>query len=269
MRQTDFSETSYGFALTREIMDQLGPDLRAAPWYPTLRKEGSDGGGYDVKFDRPGVPLLIQFKRPDVVESRGAKEFKKHDLPLDVPFFRMPLRTSGESTQHDMLLAHCATKAEVYYAAPVFYTESAFNRLFMKRKVSDNSIFVDPADVGPLSKTAHHLSYVTKYEAWRFSDEPVIMKGDWSKEAMYRKIKVALGQEDTTPASDSLVTFAAASKSLFQNTFDLPLPSDLSPEDLIGQVAQLCRTYLGAELFVAQGSNPPKTPDRPAKARDG
>lgn len=72
--QSKISEFSYGFALINELVGWV--NLQAAPIFPSLLEEGKEGGGYDVKLDAPGIPLLIQFKRSECMTRRSAKEFK-------------------------------------------------------------------------------------------------------------------------------------------------------------------------------------------------
>jgi hypothetical protein len=259
MRQPDFSETSYGYALTKETTHALGSNLIAAPHFPTLRKEGGAGGGYDVKLDRPGVPLLIQFKRPDVMVSRAAKEFRVNGLPLTLPFYRMPLRTSEGSRQHEMLLQHCANGSEVYYASPIFHSEASFTAFYMAGSVSDNSIFVDPADVGPLDQKPHHLSYSTKNNAWRYSDVAVHLEGDFSKEAMARSLSEALVREGKKAASETLKTFLSTTISVIKQGLGLDIAEDRAAENPIDQIALLSSAYLGAQFFLVQ-QDPPAEP---------
>lgn len=58
-----FSEFSYGYAVTEDIVRSSGP-LKAAPAFPSLQEEGSRGG-FDVKLDLPASPLFLQFKLSD------------------------------------------------------------------------------------------------------------------------------------------------------------------------------------------------------------
>ena len=55
-----FSEFSYGYAVTEDIVRSNNP-LKAAPIFPSLRNEGTQGG-FDVKLDLPGSPLFLQFQ---------------------------------------------------------------------------------------------------------------------------------------------------------------------------------------------------------------
>ena len=57
-----FSESTYAFAFTHELLRWVGTSLQAAPVFPSTWEEGQSGVGYDVMLDRPGIPLFIQFK---------------------------------------------------------------------------------------------------------------------------------------------------------------------------------------------------------------
>lgn len=54
----EMSEFSYGFAFTNELMTSPGGHVIAAPEFPSLQKEGTPGGGYDVKI--PLAPPCIK-----------------------------------------------------------------------------------------------------------------------------------------------------------------------------------------------------------------
>lgn len=54
------SEFSYGYGVTREtehLLRQIG--IRPVPFLPSLLQEADLG--FDVAFERPGAPLLLQF----------------------------------------------------------------------------------------------------------------------------------------------------------------------------------------------------------------
>lgn len=60
----DFSEFSYGYAVTEELASSLKARLVGSPIFPSLYEEGQSGGGYDVKFPTSGAALFssIQVK---------------------------------------------------------------------------------------------------------------------------------------------------------------------------------------------------------------
>jgi hypothetical protein len=98
----EISEFSYGFALTNELVGWL--ELSVAPIFPSLIEEGKIGGGYDVKLDRPGAPLYLQFKRSEYMVRSWTKEcriVRDQRGQLNVPFFRFPVRSKvGAGSKH-------------------------------------------------------------------------------------------------------------------------------------------------------------------------
>lgn len=158
MEPLHFSEFSYGYALTDELIHWHGTPLTAAPVFPSLYAEGQTGGGFDVQLSRPGVPLFLQFKLTHRMVMNSAKEAKKGWL--NVPFFRMHLRPSSHSDQHQLLFDLEADGNEVYYAAPAFYETAELNNAYANHQVAPHSIFVQPSAVGPLpNKKKHHIAF--------------------------------------------------------------------------------------------------------------
>src|SRR6476659_6247420 len=114
----NISEFSYGFAVTSELVQAPG-GVVAAPVFPSLIEEGQQGGGWDVRLDRPGVPLFLQFKLCDQMTRGTCREARQ--AGFNVPCYRMHLRSARTSRQHEMLLQLEASGQEVFYSAPMFH----------------------------------------------------------------------------------------------------------------------------------------------------
>ena len=89
-----FSEFSYGYAVTEDIVRSTGP-LKAAPLFPSLRSEGTQGG-FDVKLGLTGSPLFLQFKLSDCMVGKAAHEAQQGLFM--VPFYRMHIPAGGQIT---------------------------------------------------------------------------------------------------------------------------------------------------------------------------
>ena len=139
-----FSEFSYGYAVTEDIVRSEGP-LRAAPSFPSLRREGTQGG-FDVKVDLPGLPLFLQFKLSDCMVRESAYEAGENILTT--PFYRMHLRPQNRSRQHKLLLDLEATGNAVYYIAPAFHREEEFNQAYTNRSILTDSVMISPSHIG-------------------------------------------------------------------------------------------------------------------------
>lgn len=156
----EISEFSYGFALTNELVGWVA--LSAAPVFPSLIEEGKAGGGYDVKLDRPGVPLFLQFKRSHCMVRRAAREYQAvlaTGGTLTVPYYRFPITEASTSEQHEMLLALDDGSNLVFYAAPRFHRINEINQAWSRMDVARRSLFVAPSTIGPLDDAQHHVAF--------------------------------------------------------------------------------------------------------------
>ena len=100
--KSNISEFSYGFALTDELIRFPGFKLTAAPVFPSLYEEGQTGGGWDVRLNRPGIPLFLQFKLSECMVRRNCREVREGIL--GVPCYRIQLLAARLSHQHRLLL---------------------------------------------------------------------------------------------------------------------------------------------------------------------
>jgi hypothetical protein len=172
MDKCQFSEFSYGYCLTEDLIVGQGTPLTAAPVFPSLVEEGQPGVGYDVRFDKPGTPLFLQFKLVHQMVRGNANEAQKgHFHP---PFYRMHLRRRLISDQHQSLLLLEQVGNDVFYVAPGFHTTNQLNTADAGRQVWDRSFRIKPSSIGPLpDDKAHHVTFQEPIGAWRFySEEP-------------------------------------------------------------------------------------------------
>ena len=168
--QPEISEFSYGFALTNEIVGWVS--LSAAPVFPSLIEEGKAGGGYDVKLDKPGVALFLQFKRSHYMVRRTAQEHRNVAASggtLNVPYYRFPITEASTSDQHELLLALDNGSNLVFYAAPRFHQLSEINQAWKQKDVARRSLFVAPSTIGSLDNTRHCVAFDSK-NSWLCSE---------------------------------------------------------------------------------------------------
>lgn len=240
-------------------MRGLAPLLRAAPIFPSLIEEGRGGGGYDVRFDLPAIPVMIQFKRPDVMLTARAHEINDHGLALTTPFYRMHIRSSRTSQQHDLLLGHDTGANLVLYASPCFHGIDDFNSHYLNKRVIDNTIFLRPSDIGPLSAEPHHVSYDGTAAAWCFSDEPKSVKDPRKGRGIAEDVNSLL-KNDPRPFKEGRLPEALlqAERTLRQAGIQVrQLPSwqdtrlPMASRQL-RKLADLSMTYLNAQLMIFQ-----------------
>ncbi len=167
----EFSEFTFGFALT-ENFGRLG-SVKAVPIFPSLIDEGKKGGGFDVAMHTGGeLPLLLQFKVPQVVNRRSA--LMPSGFPR--PYYRAHLRCRPNDdgySQHSVLLEHERNGHDVYYATPRFHQLSQLDALFMDGQVVAQSAFFRPGDVGDVSDEPHHVAYCAETDDGWLRSDPV------------------------------------------------------------------------------------------------
>lgn len=168
----DFSEFSYGYAVTEELVAFQKASVFAAPVFPSLYEEGQSGGGYDVKIPILCRPIFLQFKLSDYMGRTNSKEHR--DGVLSVPYYRMYLRPTKYSDQHNLLLALENSGESVFYIAPEFHLPVELNDFYLKRTVVSNSAAFSPGDIGPLPDDEEHYVVFQRGSttAYRCSNEP-------------------------------------------------------------------------------------------------
>jgi len=157
-RGEGFSEFTYGFALTNELVNVGNPPILSAPIFPSLIAEGR-AGGYDVMLDRPGKPIFIQFKLSRLIRGRRAMEFQRREFWT--PFYRMAFRARARSWQHELLVdLESQNGGGVFYIAPAFHLLSQLNAHYERRQIVMNSRRVRPSEANiPDDQREHWLSF--------------------------------------------------------------------------------------------------------------
>ena len=155
-RNPYFSEFSYGYAVTENLVMGQGSSVTVAPIFPSLIKEAQVG--FDVLISRPSIPLFLQFKLAHLISRRNASEARAGDF--DPPFYRMHLRCTAQSNQHSLLLAREEEgNNEVLYAAPASHTRAQLNQAYSEGQVWNRSFTLRPSQIGPLTEGDHYVAF--------------------------------------------------------------------------------------------------------------
>ncbi len=188
----NISEFSYGYAVTSELQTtHFG--FTAVPVFPSLIQEGQPGGGYDVMLSTPFFLLFIQFKLSDYMKSRRASEAQSS--LLDCPFYRMHLRPSRHSLQHQMLLDLNNSGNIVYYAAPAFHQPNEFNDFFLNRQVVMNSAWFPPSLIGPLPDAQDHCVSFRLNERAFFCSDAVELQKEFNFETFVSGLRIEFDRQ--------------------------------------------------------------------------
>lgn len=255
----DFSEFSYGYAVTEEIVTKYKARVIGAPRFPSLYEEGKKGG-YDVKIPLKGIPIFLQFKLSDYLERTNAKEHKSG--LLGVPYYRMSLRPTRHSDQHQLLIALELSGETVFYITPEFHLSSELNKHYLNKQVLINSAAFSPTTIGLLPDQDDHYIVFKKWSAQGFmcSDDPipirkVSLEGGFSQALISQGIKEReLGAKWLKTISEQLLNILESREA---GLFQVELRRDAggireiaSKRPTIEAIGYMCRTFFNTELIV-------------------
>jgi hypothetical protein len=256
----DFSEFSYGYAFTEELVASLKASIIGAPIFPSLYEEGKKGGGYDLKVPLVGKPVFLQFKLSDWLKKRSAREHQQG--LLDVPYYRMHLRPLRHSDQHDLLLDLEATGETVFYVAPEFHLPGELNEFYLNKAIILNSAAFSPSDIGPLpDDEAHYVVFERGSSlAYRCTGEPLKFRKRSLKEGFGSLLSSgdttarALGIDGMRGIGSRMLDVLGRAESRLRvraKSVDLEgvrrIFSERNPVEAVGYVA---RTFFDAELAI-------------------
>lgn len=254
----NISEFSYGYALTDELIHRHGVALTAAPVFPSLYQEGQAGGGYDLMLQRPGLPLFLQFKLGDCMVRANAQEIR--DGHFTAPFYRMHLRPSRHSDQHEMLLDLENSGSEVYYCAPAFHTPEELNDAYLNQQVRARSLWLRPSDIGPLPDNEDHHVAFTVPGVHRFcskNSRPIESKGDF--QVFFENIdKIFKEKSSWSLNRENLSKIASDIKNIAQKRRDISYEAkettarQLETRHPLEQIAVYSHVFLDCQLFLVR-----------------
>ena len=260
MDKCQFSEFSYGYCLTEDLVIGQSMPLIGAPVFPSLIEEGQPGVGFDVRFDLPGTPLFLQFKLVHQMIKASANEAKRgHFQP---PFYRMHLRSRVISDQHESLLSLEQAGNDVFYVAPAFHETVALNNAYAQRQVWNRSFRIKPSAIGSLpDDKGHHVSFQQSNGEWRFySEEPSRSGRAPGTDQIVKELEARIDQRgrrnlrsQLSELDDQLLTIVRTrnSQRLERERIDIDALGDR--DDPLRRVAYLARQFFDCQmLFVTR-----------------
>lgn len=166
--KAEFSELSYATCFTGDLLERWSDHVVVAPEWPTQRAEGGPGGGYDLAVPSSrGFVYYAQFKRPEYMSYAKAGQ-----ADFGLPYYRFTVHGSRRSDQHTLLLDLQSDADVVEYVCARFHLQSDLNRCFISRTTIDESMRVQPAQVGVLPDSDDHFVVysIDGQRATRYSD---------------------------------------------------------------------------------------------------
>lgn len=168
-----YSEFSFGYAFTENLIRGSASAPTGAPVFPNLVQEAK--AGYDVRIDYPAVPLFFQYKLPELLTRTSAFEIAGGKCPgLTLEFFRIALTRRDVSNQHQLLIDwERRYPGQVFYAAPCLRDGAAFNHAYNSVDVATGSALFSPDEIGPLpDDKVHTIAYKPGLSYGYFCSEP-------------------------------------------------------------------------------------------------
>lgn len=257
----NISEFSYGYAVTDELIHASGTRITAAPVFPSLYQEGQVGGGFDLRLDRPGIPLFLQFKLSDCMVLNTAAESR--DGLLALPYYRMHLRPSRHSDQHQLLLNLEAQGNEVYYCAPAFHEPEELNDAYGTQAVCKRSLWLWPSCIGTLPDDGHHYCAFQDSRAlyFYFCSEPHKVDANVTFGSFTRRVSEAIQQRgEYALTKESLLALADTITSIGKPKVDITAERKRAVRDAMAQRDPLARIafcsllYFDCQLYIARRS---------------
>jgi hypothetical protein len=189
MDTATFTEFSFGYALTDNIIHSGLPLTPTTPVFPSLIAEGSSGGGYDVRIPLHPVAIFLQFKIPQVVRRRSSRT----PTNFPIPYLRMHLRTS-RTNQHRQLLELEMIGNLVAYATPDFWEVTDLDAHFTTQNVQLNTRYFAPSDIGGLDDKPHYIAYSPDTPVAWLRSEPRMLNAKSDAESFWRRVAAAVRQ---------------------------------------------------------------------------
>jgi hypothetical protein len=167
-----FSESSFGFAVTEQMIRRHRWRLAGIPYFPWIDEEGLLG--WDVNIPFWGLSYFLQFKR--------GEEFRYRTQPV---CFRFPVYKPSRSQQHNILVDWAVSERLTYYCAPCFTSGSDLMHHSLGTTLLANTKFIPARElprIGLSDNTQHFVTY-TKVNSGAFRSKPIIINGIVSAES--------------------------------------------------------------------------------------
>ena len=250
----EFTEFSFGYALTDNLRRSTFGGFNAAPIFPSLYAEGGAQGGYDVEIPFAGAPLLLQFKVPEVLTRQS------HRRPdgFGLPYYRMHIRPYRHSEQHRLLIEHQEQGRLVFYASPRFHTTNDMNIHFINDVIHHHTFFMSPLEIGDFADGDDHcVSYQEALDGAEVRSAPRKLHGHFDSESLQKQFEKAVPKK--TSKSATVQKFAEMFETLLTMVQTRhvgksvgPNVPDMARRGPVQGSAYLARVFFDSELFVVR-----------------
>lgn len=198
IRKADFTELSYSFAFTENLMRMHSPFGAVYPWFLFPFEETIFGPDMAMPLYHNGWNVcFFQFKRPELVNSKNKKTFIICNRKNLYTYFRIRLYKKY-SYRQQRALAKLDKKMKkkkinkikrcVFYAAPEFVSYSDISKHFFSGNVVKHSALFSATEIKKAkklsNKTQHNIVYEANSRYGCLCSEPVKIKKQPLEEIM-------------------------------------------------------------------------------------
>lgn len=282
MAKANFSESSFGFAYTHELVSLWWNHLIKGPYFPSTRKEGMKGGGYDVKLTTRGFVYCVQFKRSEWIDSPLGREVEH----ISSPYWRFGIggrKNKKGPDQHEALLALEKRGARVEYVVPKFIKRCCLDGFFIEKELQKKVFRLKPSVIKKLPDDEKH--FILSDPSWtviKRCSESVDLEGpyDWGEitENGFTDIPIRVAEhlsrsnktvrDQLKDIGDEIISFSeeqvvrdSLSPVISSRVVDVPMLESSDPlsvrnfyrdnfdSDPVGTLREMSRVVFGAELF--------------------
>jgi hypothetical protein len=266
-----YTEFSFGYAFTENLIRSSLSTPVGAPIFPNLTQEGSLG--FDIRINFPAAPLFLQYKLPEVMRRGTAFETKWACPGLDIPFFRIAMMRRDISRQHELLIElESRYPSNVFYAAPALENIRLFDQAYNNAAVARSSVFFSPTDIGQLpDDKVHTIAYKRGLPTGYFFSEPKSIKAltfDQLSDTLsgaFEKSRFHAARAVTREMRDSILELASPAMREIEPSLeerararrrppDLPIRSPDEEEAAIdiSVAREIARVDMGVEVVISQ-----------------
>lgn len=164
--KAEFSEFSYGFSFTENLIRSKS-SVVSAPLFLNQVREYEWGCDLALELDNCfWKPLFFQFKVPDIMTTKRAREISKFSLNISLPFFRMHLhRKNAYNQQRALAKLDNDFLGSAFYATPRFHEYPDLNKHFKNGEVHKHSALFSPTDIDKANVLSGGGDHAIAYEA--------------------------------------------------------------------------------------------------------
>ncbi|MGH2544324.1 MAG: hypothetical protein ACRDIB_16150 [Ardenticatenaceae bacterium] len=176
---------------------------------------------------------------------------------MTIPYYRMHLRPSRFSNQHEMLLDLEQAGNEVYYSAPAFHQPSELNAAYRAQQMLARSLWIRPSWIGPLPDDRDHYVAFQEPGLKLFCSEPKRLRDAAGFQEFTNAMAEAIATRGSTALQpERLANLAEQIIAIARKKRDVPPDEQAFTEETIRlrrplqQVAYYAHVFLEAETFI-------------------